>query len=420
MANVKLSQLPELITIPDDAVIYLVHNGVSYRVTKENLVGTGPGATPTLQQVTEQINGNTTTFPLVLGGLTIADKLNFITALISQIRNVSFQDKDGTVAYLEDIESNLSGLKWKNPVVVAIDTPLGYSGLIPQMTGTTVQGVTLQHNDRVLLISETNSANNGCYRANTTASPGNVRFYRTTDSDSETELVNALYPVTSGTYSEKTFRQTQTTININSTPIFFDDFGNSVSQATNLVAGIMKLYVAAGNNQDGTITQKAITDLLATKSDIKDQFKNIIDDTNPNIGNDTNAQDIFADEFTVEANKTYSFTGVLLLSGLSGTAHILSFGFAGTAGISFIAYTANGGKVSNNTTGSIGPGLYVVETAAMTALSPSNGNTAARYVIHGSFVSTTAGTFKPQLQLSLATTTGKKRKATFFKLTKEN
>jgi len=40
--------------------------------------------------------------------------------------------------------------------------------------------------------------------------------------------------------------------------------------ATNLVAGIMRLYTSTGNNTDGTMTQKAITDALALKLNITD------------------------------------------------------------------------------------------------------------------------------------------------------
>lgn len=49
----------------------------------------------------------------------------------------------------------------------------------------------------------------------------------------------------------------------------FEELGGQVSTASSTVAGIMKLYGEVGQNTDGTMTQKAITDELNEKVEIQ-------------------------------------------------------------------------------------------------------------------------------------------------------
>jgi len=57
----KVTQFSELQNIPDNAILYIVYNGIDYKVTKANLLAGlsgGGGTTPTLQEVTDA--GNST------------------------------------------------------------------------------------------------------------------------------------------------------------------------------------------------------------------------------------------------------------------------------------------------------------------------------------------------------------------------
>lgn len=169
-----------------------------------------------------------------------------------------------TFATQDFVTSLVDGLYWKFPVRLAIDTPIAMIGVLPQMATAPIQGINLVADDRVILMNQANPVHNGIYRVNTGLA-GQLRFYRTEDANSGNELNNAIVPVTAGTYANKNFRQSTTNPVIGTNNIVFADFGNVIAQATHLVAGILKLYTTIGVNEDGTMTQKAITNELAPR-----------------------------------------------------------------------------------------------------------------------------------------------------------
>ena len=167
------------------------------------------------------------------------------------------QSKNGIFAYTDDLDLVVQEYPWKLPAKVNITTNITMIGLIPQEAiGTTHQGITINVDDRVVLSNQTNPIYNGIYRMNIAG--GFQRYYRTYDANTTEKLNNALISITSGTSANKVFRQTTASPIIGTNNIVFSEFG-SVSIATNLISGILKLYSSTGIATDGTMTQASIT-----------------------------------------------------------------------------------------------------------------------------------------------------------------
>lgn len=186
------------------------------------------------------------------------------------VRNLS-----GTIALLSDLTAIQEGIAWKQPVELAFDTAVTQSGAIPQLASLTNQGITLINDSRVILMAQANPVYNGIWRVNSTPVSGFYRLYRTDDANTTAELNNAVAGVTGGTHAGKTFRQTAVNPTIGTTAINFVDFGNAVANATNVLAGIAKLYNAIGTETDGGITPNAVKIGFDLKADLT-QVGNLI------------------------------------------------------------------------------------------------------------------------------------------------
>jgi len=310
MGNIKVSDMTALTSLPDDAIFYVVLPDGSYgKVTKlELLSGIAGGTTPTLQEVTDQgpqtdksiiiRNDVLDRFLAVAKGskdlLMFADRLShtsngesstqmvFAPTLIPseiQVRNLS-----GTMALLSDISAVLEGISWKQPVELNLDSGVTLSGSIPTITSLTQQGVTLVDDSRVIVSGLANQIFNGIYRVNSTLVSGTYRLYRTNDANTTAELNNAVVGVTSGTHAGKTYRQSTLNPVIGTSNIVFQDFGSAVANATDLVAGISKLYNAIGIETDGGITPNAVKNALDLKKNNASVFcqhpsLNLVDST---------------------------------------------------------------------------------------------------------------------------------------------
>lgn len=247
MANIKVSDMTALTSLPDDAIFYVVLPDGSYgSVTKLELlsgvVGTSQLVDLTDVQIVSLVNGQSLVWD-----------------------SVDSKWKNQTVALLSDLTVIQEGIAWKQPVELAFDTALSQSGVIPQLASLTNQGVTLVNDSRIILMAQANPVFNGIYRVNSTLVSGFYRLYRTNDANTTAELNNAVVGVTGGTHAGKTFRQTAVNPTIGTTAINFVEFGNStVANATNILAGIAKLYNVIGTETDGGITPNAVINALAS------------------------------------------------------------------------------------------------------------------------------------------------------------
>lgn len=95
----KITQFSELQNIPDNAILYVVHNGKDYKVTKANLLAGlsgGGGTTPTLQEVTDA--GTVTTNNVQVSGIVLTD----LNALVGNFKIIN----DSGAIYILDQNAN--------------------------------------------------------------------------------------------------------------------------------------------------------------------------------------------------------------------------------------------------------------------------------------------------------------------------
>lgn len=224
---------------------------------------------PTLQSVSE--SGAITDQVLSMAGLILTSKLNIVTSFITALRSVSFQDKDGVVALISDITALSKTIASKQSAELLLSTAdVVQSGGMPQISGLTIQGHTLVIGSRVVVTGYNVPSFNGIYRVSTgpIVNTGHYILARTSDANTSSALNNAIISITNGTQAGKTYRQTSVNPNIGTTAINFVEFGGStVSNATDLLAGISKLYNAIGSEVDGGITPNAVKVGLGLKAD---------------------------------------------------------------------------------------------------------------------------------------------------------
>src|SRR3984957_8675363 len=121
------------------------------------------------------------------------------------------------------------------------------------------------------------------------------------------------------------------------------------------------------------------------------------------LANSTSAQKLFnasaSGALTVPSSVLFFFEAVLSITGLSGSAHTIDFGFGGTATYTSVSYeaqtaTAAGGAAS----------LFSVATASATAITASTTGTVLQAVIRGAFRVNAGGTVIPQITQATAAT----------------
>lgn len=259
---------------------------------------------PTLQSVSE--SGAITDQVLSMAGLILNSKLNIVTSLITALRSVSFQDKDGVVALISDITALSQTIASKQSAELLLsNADVVQSGGMPQISGLTIQGHTLVIGSRVVVTGYNVPAFNGIYRVSTgpIVNTGHYILARTSDANTSSALNNAIISITNGTQSGKTYRQSAVNPTIGTTAINFVEFGGStVANATDSIAGILKIYNALGSNLDGSINQKIISDNFALKFNSADIcIKSLLSDIsmNTNVQLNTNLT------FPVEANERW-------------------------------------------------------------------------------------------------------------------
>lgn len=152
---------------------------------------------------------------------------------------------DGTAATdavtLQQLQAMVRGLSWKDEVRAATTT----NGTLASAyaNGSTIDGITLATNDRILLKDQSSAQENGIYTVNAAGAPT-----RAVDADSTSELENATVFVSNGTANaDKAFTQTATVTTVNTTAQTWVQFGGGTS-------------VSAGNGLTGTTTLSVLLD----------------------------------------------------------------------------------------------------------------------------------------------------------------
>lgn len=169
-------------------------------------------------------------------------------ARIVNLPDPTLAQHPATKAY---VDSAVEGLAWKDSVRVASNANLTITG-----PGSTIDGVTMSANDRVLLKDQTTASQNGLYIWNGAAVP----MTRAADANTFAELEQAVVTVEEGTSAGASFRQTAVNGTIDSTSVTWTSFGTSAAAATETTAGVLEIATQS-ETDTGTDDLRAITAL---------------------------------------------------------------------------------------------------------------------------------------------------------------
>lgn len=179
-------------------------------------------------------------------------RVDFDFLNVSRILNLPDPISPQEPATKSYVDAVVEGLNWKDNVRVASTSNINISS-----PGASIDGITLNVGDRVLLKDQTNQAENGIYIFNGPTSP----LTRALDANTARELINAVVLVDEGTSNAGTaWRQTNVITNLGTDNVVFQPFLASVPDASTTTPG--KIRIATQTEVDtGTISDAAVTPL---------------------------------------------------------------------------------------------------------------------------------------------------------------
>jgi hypothetical protein len=155
------------------------------------------------------------------------------------------------------VDSAVEGLAWKDGCRVGTQSNLNLSS-----PGSSIDGVTMATNDRVLVRNQTSQPENGIYIWNGAATP----MTRSLDCSTAAELEQAVTTIEEGTDAGTTWRQTQVNFTLGSGNVIWASFGTAAAAASETTAGIAEIATQA-ETDSGTDDARFVTPLkLATYS----------------------------------------------------------------------------------------------------------------------------------------------------------
>jgi hypothetical protein len=170
---------------------------------------------------------------------------------VSRIRNLPSPLNNDEPVRLADLNSAIEGLAWKDSVRVATQSNINLTS-----PGATIDGVTLSVGDRVLVKSQTATAENGIYIFNGATTP----MTRSADANTAAELEQAVVTVEEGSSAGVTYRQTQVNFTLGTDPVLWTTFGTSAPPASETTAGIAEIATQAETDA-GIDDQRIVTPL---------------------------------------------------------------------------------------------------------------------------------------------------------------
>lgn len=205
--------------------------------------------------------------------------LDFVSA--SRIRNLPAPVNADEPVRLAELNSAIEGLAWKDSVRVSTQGNINLGS-----PGASIDGVTLDSGDRVLVRSQTTQSQNGIY----VFTGGSTAMTRAADAGTAIELESAVVAVEEGTSGGSTFRQTAVNFVLDTDPVLWVSFGSSAPPASETTAGIAELATQAETDA-GTDDLSIVTPLkLANWS-----------------GRVRKLQDTFGDGFSIQYDVTHNF-----------------------------------------------------------------------------------------------------------------
>lgn len=171
---------------------------------------------------------------------------------ITSLPNPSAAQDAATKAY---VDSAVEGIAWKDSCRVSTQANLTIAS-----PGTTIDGITMAANDRVLVRAQTLGHENGIYIFNTSATP----MTRSLDCSTADELEQAVTTVEEGTNAGTSYRQGVVNATLGVTTLTWSVFGSAAGAASESSSGILELATQAETDA-GTDNLRAVTPLkLAT------------------------------------------------------------------------------------------------------------------------------------------------------------
>ena len=170
---------------------------------------------------------------------------------VAKIVNLPSPSDSGDAVNKAYVDSLVEGLAWKDDCRVATQGNINLSS-----PGSTIDGVTMQLGDRVLVKAQTTASENGIYVWNGASSP----MTRAKDANSASELWQAVTSVREGTDAGTSWRQTYLVQNLGTDPVQWSAFSAAAPPASETQAGIIQ--IATQSEVDaGTNDSKAVTPL---------------------------------------------------------------------------------------------------------------------------------------------------------------
>lgn len=170
---------------------------------------------------------------------------------VSKVINLPSPSASGDAASKSYVDSLVEGLAWKDSCRVATQANINLSS-----PGATIDGITMASQDRVLVRSQTTTADNGIYVWNGSA----VAMTQALDASTFAELEQAVTTVEEGTSAGVTYRQDQVNGTLGSSTINWTTFGTSAPAASETTSGIAELATQAETDA-GTDDARIVTPL---------------------------------------------------------------------------------------------------------------------------------------------------------------
>ncbi len=157
---------------------------------------------------------------------------------------------------LAQLQGAIEGLSWKDNVRVAATANVSLAS-----PGAAIDGVTLANGDRVLLLGQTATAENGIYIFTDGTSP----LVRAEDASTSDELESAVVTVDEGSSAGTLYRQTQVNFVLDTDPVLFAPAFTGSPAASETTAGIAEIATQAETDA-GLLDNVIITPLKLANS----------------------------------------------------------------------------------------------------------------------------------------------------------
>jgi hypothetical protein len=210
---------------------------------------------------------------------------------VSKVVNLPSPTASGDAVNKAYVDSAIEGLAWKDSARVGTQSNINLSS-----PGSTIDGVTMASQDRVLVRNQSTQSQNGIYVWNGAA----VLMTRALDASTFAELEQAVITVEEGTDAGTTWRQTQVNGTIDSSNVIFTSFAAAAPAASETTSGIAELATQAETDA-GTDDARIVTPLkLANWSGMLRKYATNIGDgsaTSYTITHSLNTRDVIVRVF---------------------------------------------------------------------------------------------------------------------------